>query len=357
MNKCITDSNPVPPETKRFHPMKFSRLIEMSCRNWRKLLLLSLALAAGNAWAQESSGYGYLALPVSARSLAMGGTLISVVEPEVSMAEQNPSLLCPEMAEQLAVCYTNYLNDVNMGYVVYARPFLDVGAWSVGMRYIDYGSMTGYDEQGFSTGKFGVKDMSLQGAVGYPINDRWRIGAQVKMLYSSYESYSAFAMGVDVGLNYYDEASGSSFSLTATNLGGQFKALYEERKESLPTELNVGWSHELQHLPFCLTVTGYHLLDWNHDYVNSNGEKQQYKDAEMVFNHLIFGLEWTASDSFWLAASYNYRHQRRFIGQGGILRGIGLGAGLNYKKMGMQLGYASMHAGDGTLTFQFDYTF
>lgn len=323
----------------------------------RATAISGLAFLSSSLWAQDAAGYSYLELPVSARGWALGGTSISVVEPELSLAEQNPSLLCPEMAGQMTLAYTRLYGGSNMGYAAYANRFLEVGAWSVGMRFMDYGDFAGYDEWGSATGSFGVKDMSLQGAIGYPINDKLRIGAQMKLLYSTYESYSAFAMGVDVGLNYYDEAQGNSFSVTVTNLGGQFKPLYEERKESLPAQLNVGWSHELQHLPFCVSVTGYHLLDWDHEFVDSHGVTHSYKNAEQVLNHLIFGIEWTTLEHFWLAASYNYRHQRSFIGQGGFLRGVGLGAGINYRKIAFQVGYASAHAGDGTLTMQFNYTF
>lgn len=323
----------------------------------RALAFVGLTLLPSASWAQEVTGYGYLELPVSARGWALGGTSISVVEPEMSLAEQNPALLCPQMVGQVALSYTRLMGDASMGYAAYAGRFLEVGGWSVGMRFIDYGDFKGYDEWGTPTGNFGVKDMSLQGAVGYPVNERLHIGAQMKFLYSSYESYSAFALGVDVGMNYYDEATGNSFSATVTNLGGQFKALYEERSEKLPTQLNLGWTHELQHLPFCVSVTGYRLFDWEDDFVDGKGTIQSYKPAEQVLNHLIFGLEWTATDHFWLAASYNYRNQRRFIGQGGLLRGVGLGAGVSYRQLAFQIAYASMHAGDGSLTMQFDYTF
>lgn len=323
--------------------------------------LLSLLFLAGiacpQAVAQETAGYSYLELPVSARTVALGGTCISNVEPEMMMAEQNPSLLCPEMAGQLAISYTRYMGDINIGYVGYAGKFLEVGGWSLGMRYLDYGDFRGYDEQGISTGSFGVKDMSLQAAVGYPINDRLRIGAQAKMLYTSYESYSAFALGVDVGLNYYNEASGNSLSITATNLGGQFKPLYEERKEKLPTQMNVGWSTELEHLPFIVSVTATRLLDWDDQYIDGGGVVRGYKNSEKVLRHLIFGAEWNVGDAFWLAASYNYRHQRNYHGQGGFLRGIALGAGLSYRQLSFQAAYASTHAGEGSLTVQFCYTF
>lgn len=323
------------------------------------LALLGLAsLSCDVLEAQEVSGYGYLEFPVSPRSLALGGTSISVVEPEMSVVEQNPALLCPEMSGQLALSYMSYVSDINLGYAGFAGKFLDLGGWSVGMRYADYGDFDGYTEEGIHTGQFGVKDMCLEGAVGYPVNDNWRIGAQMKMMYTSYESYSAFAMGVDLGINYYNDVTGNSFSITATNLGTQLKALYDDgRKQHLPSQINVGWSKDLLHLPFTVSVTGYHLLDWDQDYVDGNGQKHTYKDSEMVLNHLIFGIEWSALEHFWLAASYNYRNQSRFRGQGGFLRGVGLGAGLRYNHLSFQIGYASTNAADGSLAFQFGYTF
>lgn len=307
--------------------------------------------------AQEVSGYGYLELPASARALALGGTNISVVEPDLSLAEQNPALLCPQMEGQMVLAYTNYNAGIQMGYAAYADKFLEVGAWSAAMRFVDYGHFDGYDVQGLSTGAFSVKDFCLEGAVGYPLNDRWNIGAQAKLLYTAYESYTAFAMGVDLGLNYYNEVTGHSFSATLTNLGGQFKSLYEERRQHLPAQLNLGWTQELQHLPLCITVTAYHLFDWDQDYVDGNGQKQSFSNMEQVLNHLIFGVEWMATRHFWLAASYNYRHQRRFSGQGGFLRGLALGTGLSYKAFNFQLGYASTNLADGTMTFQLGYTF
>lgn len=330
------------------------------CRLSLKVLFLtSLPFSfLGRAEAQDVAGYGYLDLPVSPRSLALGGTSISVVEPEMTLAEQNPALLCPQMAGQLALSYMSYVSDINLGYAGYAGKFLDLGGWSVGMRFIDYGDFQGYTEEDIPTGSFGVKDFCLEGAVGYPINDRWRIGGQFKALYTSYESYSAFALGVDLGINYYNDATGNAFSVTATNLGTQLKPLFDDgREQHLPTQLNVGWSKELQHLPFTVSVTGYRLLDWDQDYVDGNGQIHTYRDAEQVLNHMLFGIEWSSIEHFWLAASYSYRRQTSFRGQGGLLRGVGLGAGIDYGRMRFQVGYASTNAADGSLAFQFSYTF
>ena len=75
----------------------------------RSILLAAIAtLSLFAVRAQEVSGYGYLELPVSARGLALGGTSISVVEPDLSLVEQNPALLCPQMENQMVLAYTNY---------------------------------------------------------------------------------------------------------------------------------------------------------------------------------------------------------------------------------------------------------
>lgn len=323
----------------------------------RCLLLLAAVLSGClPSWGQEVSGYGYLDLPVSARVGALGGTSISVVEPELALADQNPALLCPEMAGQIALSYTNYMAGIHLGYGAYVGTLPREGAWSAALRYIDYGSFRGYDALGGRTGDFSVRDMSFQGAVAYPLGEKWHAGAQLKFLYSNYEQYSAFAVAVDAGLNYYNEVTGVSMSATLNNIGGQLKALYDGRRQSLPTQLNVGFSKELEHLPFCLSMTGYRLLDWDHAYVDGAGKEHSFSGGEMVLNHLIFGMEWTASDFFYMAAAYNYRNQRRFQGQGGLLRGVSFGAGVKYRQFNVQCSYASYNAADGSLMLQLTYS-
>lgn len=308
------------------------------------------------AFTQEVGNYGFLDLPVSARTGALGGINISVVEPDLALSDQNPALLCPEMQGQLAVSYTNYVADINLGYISYAGSLLEAGTWSASARYVDYGTFDGYDESGEAMGSFSVKDMAFCGSVGFPINDRWRCGATARLLYSSYDSYSAFAVGVDLGLNYYNEASGRSVSMTVSNLGGQLKS-FEDRHASLPTQISLGVTKELEHLPFCLSLTAWQLLDWDTDYVDGAGTKSDYSNAEQILNHLVFGLEWLPSEHVYFAAAYNYRRQRQFSGMGGFLRGVSFGGGFRRARFSFQCSYARYNAADGSLMVGCGYQF
>lgn len=320
-------------------------------------LLLAGSMACTSVLhAQEVGEYGFLQLPASPRAAALGGTCISVVEPEVSLTDQNPALLCTEMAGHAALSYMNYVGGINVGYAGYAGQFLSRGAWMGSVKYVNYGHFDGYDEYGTPTGAFSAQDVSFNLGIGHAINDYWSVGGAVRAIYTHYESYSAFALGVDVGLNYYNEVSGRSISMTLTNLGGQLKRL-EDRHSNLPTQLNIGWTKDLEHLPFNMTLTAYDLLDWDQEYLDDGGEKHTFSGGEQLLNHLLLGAEWLPSDNFWLAASYNYRRQRLFSGMGGWLRGISLGAGLTYHQLNIQCSYARYNAADGSLSVGIEYTF
>lgn len=308
----------------------------------RKLQLLGVMLCW--PWclaAQEVGGYGFLDIPVSAHASALGGTVVSIVEPESSLADNNASLLCPEMSGQLAASYMNWLSDIHLANVSYTCSFLEEGAWQTGIRYVDYGDFDGYDEWGNAMGSFGAKDMAFHAALGYPLSARWRIGGALRAIYSKYESESAFAVGADVGLNYYNELSGRSISLSVSNLGGQLKIM-GDRRISMPTRLTAGITKEVEHLPFALSLTGLDLLNW---------------DGTQWIDHLLFSAEWIARDNFYLAAGYNYRRQHEFQGGGGLLRGLSAGAGFQWQDWRFAVSYASYNAVDGSLHLELSYHF
>ena len=311
------------------------------------LVIMAAALSLP-AFAQEVGEYGFLELPVSAHAAALGGAAISVVEPEAALADQNPALLCAEMGGQMNLSYMNYVSDINLGYASYTGSFWTYGGWQAGARFVNYGDFTGYDQYGSRTGSFGAKDIAMHVSVGLPLNDRLQVGATLRGIYTKYDIYSAFALGVDVGANYYNEGSGRSFSVVVSNLGGQLKKL-ESRNSHLPTQLSVGVTKEVEHLPFCFTLTAVDLFDWKQDYVNASGEKHEYSNGEQVLNHLLWGVEWIASDNFYLAGSYSLRRQREFAGDGGFLRGLSLGAGLHVKRLQVHASYASYNAASGSL--------
>ena len=290
-------------------------------------LCVFLMLQTVSAKAQEVGGYGFLKIPVSARAAALGGTLVSVVEPEASLADQNPALLCPEMNKEVSLSYINYISDVNIGYASFTGNFLSHGAWQGAVRYVDYGSFAGYDQEGTYTGDFSAKDIAISGSVGYPINDRFNVGGTIRGIITNYESYNAFALGVDIGINYYNENVGRSLSLVATNLGGQIKRL-DERYTKLPTQIALGWTEEFEHIPICLTLTAHDLLDWDLKFIQ----------------HFNIGVEWIVNEYLYFGGGYNFRN-------------FSVGGGFKYRSWNFQCSYARYNSLEGSLHIGLSYKF
>ncbi len=312
-------------------------------------LFLFLVFSALSLEAQNGhSVFGFLDFPVSSHANALGGENISIVGSDLSMVAHNPALLGPEMHNQLALHYTHYLKSINAAGFQYARAIRDKGAWALGLRYLDYGSFTQTTPDNTVVGTFGAKDLSIDGTIGYDIADRWRGGATAKLLYSSYEQYTSVALAVDLGVNYFNPNNTASFSMVLRNLGGQIKT-FEDTRESLPLDLQIGYSQFLAHAPFRFSITAYNLLKWNTDFIddavseNEQGNQKKSNFAKDLFRHLTFGIDYIPTDHFYVALGYNYKRQVDFKDGGGFLPGFSAGAGLQIRMFDIQASVARHH--------------
>lgn len=310
------------------------------------MLVISLSVCADNG----NSVFGFLDIPVSARVNALGGINISLVERDLSITNQNPALLGPEMDKNVSINYMRYLKDVNLGNAQYAFAINDNGAISIGAEFVNYGDFKHTTEDNQILGNFSVKDMMFNAMIGYNISGRWRGGANAKIIYSAYETYTSFALAVDLGLNYFNENSDFSFSVTANNLGGQLKS-FDDVRESLPFDLRIGMTKALSHAPFRISLTAYNLTDWKDKYIDNavindeNGSGKVKKDnfAKKFFRHMLIGVEYVPTDNFYIALGYNYKKRDHFSGGGGFMTGFSAGTGICIKKLNINASIAQHH--------------
>lgn len=329
--------------------------------NKRLYISLTAALAAScfvspAIMAQDgSTAYNYLETTSSARIYGLGGVNITTIEDELSVTDQNPALLGSEMSNQILVDYMHYMGGSNFAGVRYAHSATERGAWSAGIRYFGYGSITAADEFGNITGSFSPKDVNFNGTFSYDITDRLRGGITLKFLYSRYEAYSALAIATDLGINYYDPDSEFSASIVAANLGGQVKK-FNETHDRLPIDLRLGISKIFPGVPIRFSITAWKLNKWHLPYWKT-GDGTQTEDfvktdkfASNLFRHLVFGVDFIPNDRFFIALGYNYKtrtdmstYKRSF------LSGFSLGAGMNTRRFNVALAFAQPHSGATTL--------
>ena len=185
-----------------------------------------LALFATEMSAQESqTGYNFLRLPMGAHAAALGGDNITLIEDDEALIFHNPALLSSVSDKTINLNYMNYMSGVNIASASFNRIVKEKASWAVSAEYIDYGKMKQTDENNSQMGEFSAKDIALTGYFSYMLGERIAGGIAAKFITSYIGDYNSIAVGVDLGVNYYDPEREWSVSAVAKNLGGQLKAL------------------------------------------------------------------------------------------------------------------------------------
>jgi hypothetical protein len=319
------------------------------------LALLAIAFAATLRAQDGSTSYSFLNIPTSTLAYGLGGINISNIDDDINAADRNPGLLGPEVEMQLGVNYMHYIGDSNFAGVKFGKSAGEHGAWAAGIQYYGYGSIKGADINGVLTGEFSPKEMTFSATYAHDITDRWRGGATVKAIYSTFDAYSAFALATDLGVNYYDPDRDLSFSAMVANLGGQVKR-FNERYDRLPIDVRLGVSKSFGTLPIVFSVTAWNLTKWKLPYWHTGDgtvdSEPELKDSfgSNLFRHLIFGAEFTPSESFRIGIGYNYKtrtdmstYKRSF------LSGFSASLGFKVRKFGLGLAMAQPHTGATTI--------
>jgi opacity protein-like surface antigen len=305
-----------------------------------------LSLFMSTSMAQESqTEYNFLRLPVSAHAAAIGGDNISIIEDDETMIFNNPALLSSVSDKTIDLNYMNYMSGVNIASASFNRIVNDRASWAVSGQYIDYGTMKEMDEDNIQTGEFSAKDISIAGYFSYLLTDRIAGGITAKFITSYIGNYNSIAMGVDLGLNYYDSDFDWSLSIVAKNLGGQLKA-YNEEFEKMPIDIQVGTTKRLINTPFRISATMTDLNHWNYKFIN----------------HIVAGVEIILSDNIWVGAGYNFRRKEEMqitdsenvSSSHGA--GFSLGTGLNLERFKLNLAYGKYHISSSSLLINIAYT-
>lgn len=316
-------------------------------------MLLSPAMSPLRAQTGRTA-YDFLDIPTSSHAFGMGGSGLAIIDDDVELVGQNPALIGPELEKQLSFSYMHYMAGGNFAGLRYGMAAGDRAAWAFGIRYLNYGSIDGYLPDGTAIGSFSPQDVVAEGSFSHDITDRLRGGINLKMVYSNYDQYSAFAMGADLGINYYNEESDLSLSVVLANMGGQLKRFHETH-DPLPFDIRIGYMQGLGSSPFSLAITARHLNHWKLPYYThpkDGSEPSELKSTffSNLFRHLTFGLQYAPNDRFYLDLAYNYKTRTDMSAyQRNFLSGFSVGMGLKVKAFRFGVAYAMPHKSASSL--------
>lgn len=300
-----------------------------------------------------SSVFNFLRLPISAHAAALGGNNISLIEDDITLAYHNPALLINTTDNTLNLNYMTYISDSKVAGAMFNKVFSDRSAGAIAARYVDYGSFDGYDADNTATGSFDAKDIEVKIMYSYLLSDRISGGVSGKFITSKYESYNSIALGVDLGVNYYNEENDFSASLTLSNLGGQVKA-FDDKTEKMPFDVQMGFTKRLSHAPLRISVTLNNLNHWSKDhFYNADGSEDNF--TELLFKHALFGADLLLGDNFQVSLGYNYRISQELSVSGSKWDGITAGANLAIKKVKLGASYSKLHVSSSSFLFNISY--
>jgi long-subunit fatty acid transport protein len=333
----------------------------------KTLLVAAFFACVSYLGAQESQSlYNILKLPVSAHAMALGGKNISLAEDDPTLVFQNPALLGNVSNRTLGLNYMTYPGDCKVASASYSFFSGARSSVAVAGQLLDYGSMTEADASGIVSGTFSAKDIVLSGTYSYELSDCFLGGVTLRGIYSNYADYSAFAVGVDLGLNYYDGDRDLSLSLVAQNLGGQLKT-FVDKHYKLPTDFQIGFTKRLEMAPIRFSVTMTDLFHWKSSYYyyvpNVSEGEEDAEDSKVSFgkrfiNHFNVGVEFLPGENIWIAAGYNFRraYEMKVLGKS---HGAGwsFGGGLLIKRFKMGISYAKLHVSSSSLLYNVAYNF
>lgn len=288
--------------------------------------VLALAFTMANLWVLAQNGaeiYPFLNTPVSARQAALGGDAISVRDHDAGMMPANPALMNLEMDGKISLQYASYLANTGYGTLSFVKDLQYGHLGGIYARFMDYGEIPRTDESGNTSGDFRASDAVIGLSYAYQFEDNWTVGGGIGFVTSKIDSYTSMAVTGTASVNYHlsDRVQDKQvLALTARNFGYQFKT-YNGKRERLPLQIDLGYTHIFTDYPLALTVTAHDLQKFN----ISNGYNRSGREiafGRKLADHFSIGAEFFPEQAFNLRLGYNMKRgselsveeQRSFAG-------------------------------------------
>lgn len=296
--------------------------------------------------AQESqTSYNFLRLPVSAHAAALGGNNVSLVENDEALIFHNPALLSSVDDKTILFNFMNYMSGANTASAAFNRVIKGRASVAGSAQYVNYGKMKEMTVDNVQVGEFSAKDIAISGYFSYLLTDKIAGGVCAKFITSYIGSYNSIAMGVDLGLNYYDPESDLGIGLVTKNLGGQLKA-FDDNYEKMPLDVQLGVSKRLVHTPFRFSATLSNLTNWDIKFIN----------------HLSVGADVIFSPQIYVALGYNFRRNNEMKilttleEESSHGAGLTLGAGINLDRFKLNIAYGKYHVSSSSILLNVAYS-
>ena len=328
-----------------------------------KLFFISILFFSISLTAQVGGEevYQFLNISTSARQVALGGEVLTLLD-DVNQPIWNPSVISVEIDDKLSANYTSYLAGINIGSLAFAKTISRrFGTIHGSIKYIDYGSLIGADEEGNETGNFNASDIAV--SAGYALNiprSNIFVGANLRFINSNIDSYSSVGVSADLAILYNSPYKPYTFTLVARNIGAQIQT-YNGVKEKMPFKVALGGSYKLEHVPLKWYATIDNLQKWDISVANPSDQTTDLEgnvtneDVGFLgntFRHFVIGGELFPESLINLRLGYNFRRAAELKLQNArTFSGFSYGFGIQMNRLKFNYAYSKFHSAANASTF------
>ena len=327
---------------------------------------LSILLFLNTATAQIGglSTFSFIKNSPSARISALAQSQIALKDDDLAFGYTNPALLNPLMHKALTLNYESRLGGSSNSF---AAAGFHVDKWkttfSTGIFYNNYGTFKQTDEFGNLQGDFKANEYALHVGAGRELNERFSVGANLKFIGSQLETYSSYGLAADLSGAYINPEKQFGATILLKNVGVQLKNYVPDgARETLPYDLQIGFSKKLARAPFRFSVAAVDVLRWNLRYTNpldnevtllgeqASEPSSLSKGLDNLFRHLRFGGEVALGkkENFRLRVGYNHQTRKEMTLQNiRSTAGFSFGVGVRVAKFRIDYAYAAQHLAGG----------
>ena len=301
------------------------------------------------------SSFEFLRLPVSAHSSSLGGHVVSAFDPSPVLFISNPAILSANEGPLLGLNGMTWFSGTTVAGAQFSNLFDERSHYAFNARYVSYGKMKETTADGTVTGTFTAKDIAIGATWSYMLTDNLSGGATGNIISSRYSSMTSVAIGVDLGLLWFNDSRNISLGLTATNLGGQIKA-FENTFQKLPFDVCAGVTWCPEHAPLRFTVSMDDLTRWkSSDFYFADGDSNGF--GEILKRHISLGADINLTERFYLAMGCNLRTRAEMAGKGSKgFTGMSIGTGLRIGKVMFDLSYGKYQVSESSLICNFAFS-
>jgi hypothetical protein len=300
--------------------------------NKKIIVIVAVVLMGLPTFAREfskvgSAGAQFLKIGVGARYHGLGEAGVASVN-DIYSLYWNPAGLAYIGGSQAAFTYVNYITDISLNYIAYARQYEGVGVFGVSATVLSMGEqeITTVDEPDGTGDMYSASSYALQLSYARFLTSQFSFGGSFKYVSEEIYRESARGWGVDFGTLLYTGFKTLRMGMNISNMGPEMQfdgpdldVAYNPdesnpNQDGLPSRLKV----DHYNLPLTFRVGLAYDWQWQDDYKLTLSVEAKHPNDNLQQGSL--GGEFNWRDTYFLRAGYKFNYEEEGLGLGGGIR-------------------------------------